>query len=469
MKSCTVIALARPTFDLNIAQKNFDAAKELLKSLGADFDGPTELVMTPEDTSSAAANLKTDRDLYILLNASFSDASPALTLLSKLEGDVLLWSVRERGEAGERLLLNSLCGSNLAAHALRTAGKKVTHLHGNPEEVGVGSALKDALNGKLPNIGEPELVTGNLADSAQVEAALSKLKGSTIGAIGDAPAGFTPCNYDAAALDSLFGIKVVNRSIPEIFADIAAVSTNSEDAEYKDACDAQPSLKSVNEREARINARTRVALQDWIESKNLDAIAMRCWPDFAVDLGACPCGAMGRTATSGTPAACERDVYGAATMLILEALGSGTNYLVDTVDLDEEEGLIRIWHCGSASTTLAVDPKNATQFIHCNRKLGVAGNFPLKTGPVVLVRLDSDIDPANKSKLRLVMTSGESLSAPNRFQGNTATVRTSAPARQLVNGLISNGFPHHTVVAWKDIRAEVRRMAERLAIPLTEW
>ena len=147
-------------------------------------------------------------------------------------------------------------------------------------------------------------------------AALSKLKGSTIGAIGDAPAGFTPCNYNASALDSLFGIKVINRSIPEIFADIAAVSTNSEDAEYKDACDAQPSLKSVNEREARINARTRVALHDWIESKNLDAIAMRCWPDFAVDLGACPCGAMGRTATSGTPAACERDVYGAATMQI---------------------------------------------------------------------------------------------------------------------------------------------------------
>jgi L-fucose isomerase-like protein len=196
---------------------------------------------------------------------------------------------------------------------------------------------------------------------------------------------------------------------------------------------------------------------------------MRCWPDFAVDLGACPCGAMGRTATSGTPAACERDVYGAVTMLLLEALGSGTNYLVDTVDLEEGENIIRIWHCGSASTTLAVDPDNATQFIHCNRKLGVAGNFPLKTGPVVLVRLDTDIDPANQSKLRLVMTSGESLSAPNRFQGNTATVRTSAPARQLINGLIHNGFPHHTVVAWKDIRAEVRRMAEYLAIPLTEW
>ncbi|MFZ9342790.1 MAG: hypothetical protein ACO24P_04190, partial [Candidatus Nanopelagicaceae bacterium] len=326
-----------------------------------------------------------------------------------------------------------------------------------------------ALSGEMPDVGQPQKVSGQLADVDKVKNSLAKLNGLTIGAIGDAPSGFTPCTYDEEALKKSFGLNIINKSIPEIFADIAAVPLDKESAEYKDACQAQPSLKNVPEKEARVNASTRVALDNWIRANDLSAIAMRCWPDFAVDLGACPCGAMGRTATSGTPAACERDVYGAVTMLLLEALGSGTNYLVDTVDLEEDENIIRIWHCGSASTTLAVDPDNATQFIHCNRKLGVAGNFPLKTGPVVLVRLDTDIDPANQSKLRLVMTSGESLSAPNRFQGNTATVRTSAPARQLINGLIHNGFPHHTVVAWKDIRAEVRRMAEYLAIPLTEW
>ena len=469
MSSCTLIPLARPTFDVAAAQKFFDSARALLTEVGATINGPTSLVMTPEDTASAEANLKRDEKLYILFNASFADASAAVSLLSKVPGEVLLWSVREFGEVGDRLLLNSMCGSNLAAHALRVNGKRITHLHGNPDEPHIKEALISAISGKMPSVGEPEVQRGELADSEIVKAALSKLQGQTIGAIGDAPAGFTPCTYDAEVLKKLFGLNVINKSIPEIFADIASVPLDEESAEYKSACEAQPSLKSVPEKEARVNASTRVALQKWIETNNLSAIAMRCWPDFAVDLGACPCGAMGRTATSGTPAACERDVYGAVTMLLLEALGSGTNYLVDTVDLEEEENIIRIWHCGSASTTLAVDPDNATQYIHCNRKLGVAGNFPLKTGRVVLVRLDTDIDRANPSKLRLVMTSGESLSAPNRFQGNTATVRTSAPARQLINGLIHNGFPHHTVVAWKDIRAEVRRMAELLAIPLTEW
>lgn len=469
MARCTLIALARPTFDVAAAKRNFDAARALLAELGAQVAGPTELVMTPEDTAHAAAALDPNCELFILLNASFADASAAVSLLSGVKGEVLLWSVREFGEVGDRLLLNSMCGSNLAAHALRTAGKSITHLHGNPTEPEVKRALRGALNGQLPEYGQPELRHEPSADEASVTSQLAKLRGKRLGAIGDAPAGFTPCNYDAELLQRLFGIEVVSMSIPEIFSRISEVAESEQDREYASACQAQPSLRSVPEKEARVNASTRVALQEWIETQDLAAIAMRCWPEFAMDLGACPCGAMGRTATSGTPAACERDVYGAATMLLLEALGSGTNYLVDTVDLDETANLIRIWHCGSASTQLAVDPKNATQYIHCNRKLGVAGNFPLKTGPVVLVRLDSDVDPNNPTRLRLVMMSGESIPAPNQFQGNTATVRTDVLARKLINGLIKNGFPHHTVVSWRDIRPQVRAVAHLLSIPLTEW
>lgn len=466
-----LIPVARPTFDVPTAERFFEEAKELLASLGAEIVTPSELVMTPEQTEAVGV-LDIDQPKIIYLNASFADASMAMNLLGKKDGDLLLWSVREFGEVGERLHLNSMCGSNLAAHALRTVGKSITHLHGNPDEENVKNLLEKFLNGQSPDVGQPPLITGDAAikaEKSKVEAALESLKGSKIGAIGDAPNGFTPCQYDADLLEKYFGIEVKTRTIPDLFDAISQVPAEKAEAEYQSALEAQPSLGKVPSTEAKTNASTREVLSDWIDENDLDAIAMRCWPEFPTELGACPCGAMGRTATSGTPAACERDVYGAATMLILEALGSGTNYLVDTVDLVEEEGLIRIWHCGSASTELAADPKNATQWIHCNRKLGVAGNFALKPGPVVLVRLDSDSDPANSSKLRLVMTSGESLATPNRFQGNTATVRTNAPARQLINGLVRNGYPHHTVVSWRDIRPEVRTLAEHLGIPLMEW
>ena len=79
----------------------------------------------------------------------FADASAAISLLSKVKGEVLLWSVREFGQVGDRLLLNSMCGSNLAAHALRVNGKRITHLHGNPEEAHVREGLKKCVIGRF--------------------------------------------------------------------------------------------------------------------------------------------------------------------------------------------------------------------------------------------------------------------------------------------------------------------------------
>jgi L-fucose isomerase-like protein len=156
-------------------------------------------------------------------------------------------------------------------------------------------------------------------------------------------------------------------------------------------------------------------------------------------------------------------------MMVCESLGSDENYLVDIVDLDAEQGLVRLWHCGSAATKLAADPKNATQSIHCNRKLGVAGNFPLKTGPVTLFRIDRDVDPSNRTGLRMVVSRGESIPAPNHFQGNTATVVTEPDAAALVNGIVTAGYPHHLVISWIDVRPGIRQLAKQLGIPLTEW
>ncbi len=179
MSSCTLIALARPTFDVAAAERFYDSARTLLTDLGATINGPTSLVMTPEDTASAEANLNRDEKLYILFNASFADASAAISLLSQVKGEVLLWSVREFGEVGDRLLLNSMCGSNLAAHALRVNGKRITHLHGNPDEAHVREGLKSALAGVMPNVGQPSTMSGELADGAVYagRAAFPRFKG----------------------------------------------------------------------------------------------------------------------------------------------------------------------------------------------------------------------------------------------------------------------------------------------------
>lgn len=466
MSTVALVALARPTFDLACAQANFESARALLHELGATVVGPAELVMTVEDV--AAVTLPA-ADLHILFMASFSDASPAVELLGSVKGPVLGWSMREPGEVGERLKLNSMCGVNLAAHALMDAGQSIRHIHGNANEAQVRSVITEALAGKLPAAITPANINGERASQEVADKAFAWLKNKKVGAVGEAPVGFTPCLFDGPKLNSLFGLDVRQISIDNAFERISAVAPARAEQAYAAALAAQPSLGDVNVEQAKKVYGVEVALDEWREEDALDAIAIRCWPEFPTDLGACICSSLGRLSDRGTVTTCERDVLGAVTMLVCEALGSDENYLVDIVDLVEKEGLLRLWHCGSAATKLAADPKSATQYIHCNRKLGVAGNFPLKTGPVTLFRIDRDVDPSNRTGLRMVVSRGESIPAPNHFQGNTATVRTEPDAAVLVNGIVTGGYPHHLVISWIDVRPGIRKMAEMLGIPLTEW
>jgi L-fucose isomerase-like protein len=466
LSTVALVALARPTFDLTCAQANFDSARSLLTELGANVVGPTELVMTVEDL--AAIKLPA-ADLHILFMASFADASPAVELFGKVKGPILGWSMREPGEVGERLKLNSMCGVNLAAHALMNVGQSIRHIHGNANEAKVRTAISDALAGKLPEATSPKSIVGEFAPAGEVEKAFAWLKGKKIGAVGDAPIGFTPCVFDSQQLNKYFGLDVRQITITDAFGRIAEVKEEARELAYANAVAAQPSLSSVNVDEAKKVYGVEVALDTWREEESLDAIAIRCWPEFPTDMGACICSSLGRLSDRGTVTTCERDVLGAVTMMVCESLGSDENYLVDIVDLDADQGLVRLWHCGSAATKLAADPQNATQTTHCNRKLGVAGNFPLKTGPVTLFRIDRDVDPSNSTGLRMVVSRGESIPAPNHFQGNTATVITQPDAAALVNGIVTGGYPHHLVISWIDVRPGIRQMAKMLGIPLTEW
>jgi hypothetical protein len=51
-----------------------------------------------------------------------------------------------------------------------------------------------------------------------------------------------------------------------------------------------------------------------------NALAVRCWPELPDACGAMACAAMGRAADRRTPAACEGDVWGAASMRVLQAV-----------------------------------------------------------------------------------------------------------------------------------------------------
>ncbi len=87
------------------------------------------------DNAAAAAAIEelnhAEFDLLLLLQASFADSSVAVGMVESM-GDrrvpVLLWAVPD-ARSGGRLRLNSLCGINLAGHALTRRGLTYDYVH----------------------------------------------------------------------------------------------------------------------------------------------------------------------------------------------------------------------------------------------------------------------------------------------------------------------------------------------------
>ena len=82
------------------------------------------------------------------------------------------------------------------------------------------------------------------------------------------------------------------------------------------------------------------------------------------------------------PCACEADVYGALTTLMLQRVADAPVFLVDLVDVDVADDTGVVWHCGQAPVSMARPRTPPRATIHTNRKMPLLFEFPLKPGRV---------------------------------------------------------------------------------------
>lgn len=65
-------------------------------------------------------------------------------------------------------------------------------------------------------------------------------------------------------------------------------------------------------------AKLAIVLNRWIKENELNACALRCWPELQNSLGIFPCAVMSMMSNSLLPCACETDVMGAVAMYALQ-------------------------------------------------------------------------------------------------------------------------------------------------------
>ena len=456
-----VVAIARNTFDVPLAEAVHEAALATLAGLGVETVGPPVLVYTADDLTAVKAELAgVAFKRLLVLQITFADASMLLKLAEVSEAPVLLWGFPE-ARWGGRPRLNSLCGINLAAHALGRAGRDYSYLYAPPDDA---DALRAALGGRPlvpPRPTAPE-AAGPMVTTAAATA-LAQLDEARIGLFGEAPTGFETCRYDEGWLQRTLGVAIEPVTLDELFAD-ARKAPKEALAPARARAEAElAGLDKLEPKPVEGTLRLYAALRRRADASRYAGVAVRCWPETFTEMGCAVCGAMGMLSEDGVPAACEADVMGDVTSLLLQALAGTPPFLVDLVDVDATDDTAAFWHCGLAPRSMASAATPPTADVHANRKKPLLQSFALKPGRVTVARLSQA-----RNKPCLVLAGGEMIERPLPYCGTAGVIRFDAPATAVLDGLMALGLEHHVSFAYGEHHAELRAVAQRLGLPVVE-
>lgn len=437
-----VVAVGRPTFDVPYAESLLALAMEGLTGLDADIVGSPELQFDAEAVRGNLGDL-TERplDLLLVLQVTFTDATMTVELAKSVNAPLALWSFPEP-RSGGRLRLNGFCGINLAGHALGKAGQAFEYIHREADSA-------DALNEVMA-----------LARAGYVRRRLSETR---VGVIGEHPAGFDTCSYDKDELKSRFGVETQTLPIGDFIAAAAAVDDAEANSVRARAAGDLGSLDELDQESLHKSMKVYVAMRRMADQENLQAMAVRCWPEFFTDFGCAACGPMAFMNQDGTPCGCEADVFGTLSSLMLQWTAGEPAFNTDLVDVNVDDDTVVFWHCGQAPISMA-DPEGPIgPTIHSNRKLPLLNEFALKPGRVTLARLTQA-----KNEIRLVLGGAEVLRAPPSFSGTSGVARFDKPAGDVLDRIMREGLEHHTALVYGEHRPALRRLAGMLDLPIIE-
>lgn len=456
-----ILPLGRATFDVPYAFEKLTAMLDALNATGNTIVGPNELLFDADQTNAAIEQLKSEEiDQLLLLQVTFTDASMTVEAANTFDVPLSIWAVPEP-RIGGRLRLNAFCGLNLASHALGLNGRKFLWLYQDPENNPLADlhALFDGkrISGRLTSKPSTEFASAEGAEIAKT------INGKRIARIGERPTGFDTCDYSKDELKALAGVFVDELLLDDLFETASGVSSENTADVMQIASATLNGLKDVDQDELDKSLRLKVAMDEIRQNGGYDAFAIRCWPETFTEYGGAICGPASMMGEARVPCACEADVYGALTQLVLQEVAQAPVFLTDLVDMDVEDNTGVVWHCGQAPISMRDPSHQATATIHTNRKMPLLYEFPLREGRVTFVRISQAF-----GEPKMILAGGQMLKRPMAFTGTSGVVRFDNDAKQTLENVMSSGLEHHLALAYGEHRPLLRATAAALNLPILE-
>ena len=388
-------------------------------------------------------------DLTLIFNASLPYGRIILPL-ARVKSCLGLWAVPEPTRAGV-LQLNSFCGLNM-----------------------LGSIIAHYLNEyNIPfkwfyDYPETELFRERFAVTLRAIQAIKALRLSRIGQVGNLADGFENMYTDERVLEKKFGTYLQTRHTVE---DIVARAKSLDGKRVKEEIDRMLGegewvKQRVTTEAMEKSARVSLALLDFAEEHDYDALAVSCWSKFQEVYGIAVCGALSRLNEMGIVAPCEADIAGAVNMIIFNAMNGGRAAFTDLVALDDEDKSVNFWHCGVTCASWA-NEKGIRWDAHFNIGSyegdtwvgdGVVADLVLRPTRITVCTMDNAFD-------NLFIMGGDVMPDKEGFYGGSGWVNNlqicgkDITIRDLINTICVGRVNHHYPIAAGELTAELMEFA----------
>ena len=422
-----VVCLTRKTYDYETAFSLYlSRCLEMEKDTSVQWKIYKENVIEPEDAVGAIHYLLQEEvDAVIMVSGTFHLGHLALMINDALKKPILLWGFDELPYNGGKIRLNAVCGVNLDASNLYKAG-----------------------------VDNFVVTIGDKVDENWIKAikGLVAIKTTTIGIVGYRAQGFYNVGIDELNLYKNTGLLINHYEISDLFKIQASEEVIQKEKEY---ILSSFDVSQLNDKQVDLVARLVASTLLFLKEKNVDALAIRCWPEFAATYGISPCAMMSILQGRGILLACEGDVEALISMICVKALGEATPFMADLSQVNFKEDYALLWHCGVAPCSLW-DKK-------CVRSLdtyfaggkGVTAGFVLKEGDFSIFRIDTA-----RGKTRLFYEEGTALPMEKLLTGTFAKVKFAHSVKDVLDEVVNNGIAHHVIMGYIRYKEVVKILAK---------
>lgn len=294
------------------------------------------------------------------------------------------------------------------------------------------------------------------------------LRHARIGQIGTRPLGFNTCRASEKLLQKS-GITVVPADLSEIIFAARRIADDAPELKAQmEKISAYAYVPDNYKEKLRLQAKFGLAVEQWVEANQVDALAIQCWDSLEQNYGCASCITMSMLSDRNIPAACETDIAGAVSMLALTLASNEPAALADwNNNFAEDRDKCVCTHCGNfprkfiGNDQLKLGPLGVL-----GRTLGKINTFgavyaKVSEGPFTFFRISTD-DP--RGTIKAYLGEGQMTDDPYGMDGCIVVTKVDH-LQKLMKYICKNGFEHHVALC----RAEVADVIQEAIESYLGW